>query len=55
MVEYQDRLHDDEARTSVMGWLTSFVIRARFLSSSRFVGNFMRAVSQVSLKRLNSP
>jgi len=55
MAKHEDKPNDDAARTSVIGWLMSFVICAFFFSSSRFVGNFMRAASQVILKRLNSP
>jgi hypothetical protein len=53
--KHEDKPNDDAARTSVIGWLMSFVICAFFFASSRFVGNFIRAASQVTLKRLNSP
>jgi hypothetical protein len=55
MTKHEDKPNDGTVGTSVIGWLMSFVICALFFSSSRFVGNFMRAASQVILKRLNSP
>jgi hypothetical protein len=55
MVEHEDTCHNDAGRTSVIGWLMSFLIWVDFFSSSRLVGILMRAASQVILNRLNSP
>jgi hypothetical protein len=49
MTEHENSLRDDAAHTSVIGCSMSLVICAPFFSKSRFVGNFMRAASQVIL------